>query len=390
MAERKPRLNMDYNASAPLRPQARDAMIAALDVDANPSSTHAGGRAARALVEKSRREVGALFSGQAKQVVFTSGATEAANFVLTPDWQMGRGPLHFSRLYVAATAHPCLLSGGRFASEQIVRIGSTEHGTLDIPALEGALKAHDVKTGLPLVAVPAACNETGVIQPIEPIATLARIHGATLVIDAVQMAGRLPIDLAMSTGDYFIVSAHKIGGPRGVGALVSLSDVLMPAPLIKGGGQEKGHRAGTENTLGIVGFGAAVKAAQADMDEARWADVERQRDTFEQELKAVCPSVMIHGEVASRLPNTSFFTLPDIKAETAQIALDLEGIAVSAGSACSSGKVGPSHVLKAMGADRPEGAARVSFGPETSLDDIQTLLSSLRKLLKRNGDAKAA
>ncbi len=390
MSANTKRIYLDYNASAPLRSEARAAMLDALDHDANPSSVHADGRAARALVEKSRRDVGALFGDRAKQVVFTSGATETASFVLTPDWSMGRAPIRFSKLYVAATAHPCLLSGGRFASEDRVICPVTPHGTIDLPALETLLDGHDATTGMPLVAMPAACNETGVLQPLAEIAALVRARGGTLVVDAVQIAGRLSMDRAEPFGDYFILSAHKLGGPRGVGALIALSDLMMPLPLVRGGGHEKGHRAGTENTLGIAGFGAAAAAALDDLAQERWQAAAALRDHFEAELQRVCPSAIIHGRAAPRLPNTSFFTLPGIKAETAQIALDLDGLSVSAGSACSSGKVGPSHVLQAMGADRREGAVRVSFGISTKPADIERLLASLERLVKRSASARAA
>ncbi|MCP1197833.1 cysteine desulfurase family protein [Notoacmeibacter sp. MSK16QG-6] len=390
MSGSKARLYMDYNASAPLRPQAYDAMLAALLIDANPSSVHTDGRAARSLVDQSRQQIDCLFGGQAKQMIFTSGATEAANFVLTPDWTMGRAPVRFSKLYVAASAHPCLLSGGRFAFDDVVQVPVTEHGTVDLIILEDLLDRHDAASGMPLVAMPAACNETGVMQPLTELASLVRAKGGTLVVDAVQMAGRLPIDLSNPAGDYFILSAHKLGGPRGIGALVALSDLMMPRPLITGGGQEKGHRAGTENTVGIAGFGAAVQAALIDMAEERWADTVVQRDRFEAELRMLCPSAIIHGDAVQRLPNTSFFSLPGIKAETAQIALDLDGIAVSAGSACSSGKVGPSHVLEVMNAERVDGALRVSLGLDASDADIDRLLQSLQRLLKRSKTARAA
>ncbi len=384
------RLYMDYNASAPLGSLARQAMVAAMDLDANPSSVHDDGRKARAVVEKARSQIGKLFDSQAKQVVFTSGATEAANFALTPDWTMGRAPVRFSKLYVASSAHPCLLSGGRFTGDDLVQVPVTGDGMVDLPALERTVGDHDTESGLPLVAMPAACNETGVLQPLREIAALVRAHRGTLVVDAVQMAGRMAIGLSEPVGDYFIVSAHKLGGPRGIGALIALSDIMMPLPLVRGGGQEKGHRAGTENTVGIAGFGAAVEAALADLARDRWAAIATMRDRFETGLRALCPSVTIHGECVPRLPNTSFFSLPGIKAETAQIALDLDGIAVSAGSACSSGKVGPSHVLEAMGVEKVDGALRVSLVPGAGPADIDRILASLERLLKRSLSAHAA
>src|SRR5438445_8358132 len=340
------RAYLDYNASAPLLPAAREAMVAALDGTANPSSVHAEGRAARRLIDTARREVAALVNARPEHVVFTSGATEAASTLLVPDWQMGRGSVRMSRLYVSEADHPCLLNGGRFPAAQVTRIGVDANGIADLAALAAALAGHDKADGLPLVAIHAANNETGVIQPIDRIAEIVKAAGGVLVVDAVQAAGRIPIDMSAGYADYLILSSHKIGGPKGVGAIVAQADLMMPKPLINGGGQEKGHRAGTENLPGIAGFGIAARAALAglnDMDA-----VARRRGEVEAIVREIAPDAEIFGAAASRLANTTFFAIPGIKAETAQIAFDLVGVALSAGSACSSGKVGPSHVLKAM------------------------------------------
>ncbi|TIV48930.1 MAG: aminotransferase class V-fold PLP-dependent enzyme, partial [Mesorhizobium sp.] len=203
------RAYLDYNASAPLLPEARAAVVAALDA-VNPSSVHAEGRAARRLVEDARRDVARLVNAKPEHVVFTSGATEAASTLLTPDWQMGRGAIRMSHLYVSAADHPCLLSGGRFAAGQVTRIGVDGNGIADIEALTKALAAHDMADGLPLVAIHAANNETGVIQPVGRIAEIVKAAGGVLVVDAVQAAGRIPIDMSAGYADYLILSSHKI------------------------------------------------------------------------------------------------------------------------------------------------------------------------------------
>jgi cysteine desulfurase len=246
------RAYLDYNASAPLLDAARDAMVAALDVAANPSSVHAEGRVARRLIENARRDVAALVNAKPEHVVFTSGATEAASTLLTPDWQMGRGAVRMSHLYVCAADHPCLLNGGRFAAGNISRIGVKTDGIVDLDQLAAALAAHDKASGLPLVAIHAANNETGVIQPIEKVAEIVKAAGGILILDAVQAVGRVPLDMSKPCADYLILSSHKIGGPKGVGALVAAADLMMPRPLVSGGGQEKGHRGGTENLPALL------------------------------------------------------------------------------------------------------------------------------------------
>ncbi|MBN9549049.1 MAG: aminotransferase class V-fold PLP-dependent enzyme, partial [Alphaproteobacteria bacterium] len=272
------RAYLDYNASAPLIAEARAAMVAALDA-ANPSSVHAEGRASRRLVEDARRDVARLVNARPEHVVFTSGATEAASTLLGPDWQMGRGSVRMSHLYVSAADHPCVLNGGRFAAAQVTRIGVERNGIADLEALSAALAAHDKAAGLPLVAIHAANNETGVVQPVGRIAEIVKAAGGVLVVDAVQAAGRIPLDMSVPYADYMILSSHKIGGPKGVGAIVAASDLMMPRPLINGGGQEKGHRAGTENVAGIAGFGAAARAALGGLDDMD--AVARRRDEVE-------------------------------------------------------------------------------------------------------------
>ena len=383
-----PRAYLDHNASAPLLPEARSAMLAALDAGGNASSVHGTGRAARRLVEAARRDVAALVGAAPAHVVFTSGATEAASTLLTPDWRMGRAPLRMSHLYVCAADHPCLLSGGRFAAADMSVFGVDADGIADLAGLEAMLAAHDRAGGLPLVAVHAANNETGVVQPVGEIARIVKAAGGVLVVDAVQAAGRISIDIADGWGDFLILSSHKIGGPQGAGAIVGVADLMMPAPLVRGGGQEKGHRAGTENVAAIAGFGAAARLARQLLPEM--AAVAKMRDLLEQGVRELAPDAVFHGQRAPRLANTSFFTLPGIKAETAQIAFDLAGVALSAGSACSSGRVGPSHVLKAMGHDREEGALRVSIGHSTAAGEIEMFRSALASMAGRKTEQNRA
>ncbi|MDX8493284.1 cysteine desulfurase family protein [Mesorhizobium sp. VK22B] len=374
------RAYLDYNASAPLLPEARAAVVAALDA-ANPSSVHTEGRAARRLIEDARRDIARLVNAKPEHVVFTSGATEAASTLLTPDWQMGRGAVRMSRLYVSEADHPCVLGGGRFPAAQVTRVGVDRDGIADLDALAKALAAHDKADGLPLVAIHAANNETGVIQPVGRIAEIVKAAGGVLVVDAVQAAGRNPIDISAGYADYLILSSHKIGGPKGVGAIVVQSDLMMPKPLINGGGQEKGHRAGTENLPGIAGFGAAARAALVGLDDME--AIARHRDEIEAIVRELAPDAEIFGAAASRLANTTFFAIPGIKAETAQIAFDLAGVALSAGSACSSGKVGPSHVLKAMGHGDGLGALRVSIGRATGAEEIEAFRAALAGVIAR-------
>jgi cysteine desulfurase len=381
------RAYLDWNASAPLSEAARTAMVEALEA-ANPSSVHREGRAARSLVEEARRAVAALVNGRSEHVVFTSGATEAASTLLSPDWRMGRSPLRMGHLYICEADHPCVLSGGRFAAGHVTRIGVSRDGILDLSVLEAALAAHDKADGLALVAVHAANNETGVIQPVEQIGRIVKAAGGVLVLDAVQAAGRIPLDISAGYADYLILSSHKIGGPKGAGAIVAAADLMMPAPLVTGGGQEKGHRAGTENLPAIVGFGAAARQAFIGLD--RIAGLRQKRDAIESVVTGLVPDAVFFGAAAPRLVNTSFFAIPGMKAETAQIAFDLAGVALSAGSACSSGKIGPSHVLKAMGFGDDFGALRASIGSTTGDREIELFRKALAGIAARRADKEKA
>lgn len=387
----KPRIYFDYNASAPLSEAAREAVVAALNVTGNPSSVHQEGRAARALVESARRDVAALCGAKPDHVFFTSGATEAANTLLTPLYKMGRSELRLSHLYVSATEHPCMLSGGRFAAENMTVLPVGHQGIVDLDVLEQALKAHDKSKGLPLVAIQWANNETGVIQPVEKIGALVKAAGGFFIVDAVQAAGRIALDIAAASADYLILSSHKIGGPKGVGAVVAISDLVMPSALVRGGGQEKGHRAGTEALPLIAGFGAAAREALAAQQEGsnlpRWSDTIR--TTIENGVRKLADDVLVHGDAVPRLPNTSFISLPGMKAETMQIAFDLGGIALSAGSACSSGKVGASHVLAAMGYEDECGALRVSTEKSATMQDAEAFLTIFERLVARRDQTRS-
>lgn len=378
----KERIYLDWNATAPLMEAARSVMVEAIALTGNPNSVHAEGRAARAVIETARREVAALVGAAAANVIFTAGATEAANLVLTPSYRMGKAPLPIGRLYVSAIEHPAVREGGRFAPGQISEIPVTPAGLTDLEALERLLSAHDASTGLPLVAVMAVNNETGIIQPIREAAQIVHRHGGMLLVDAVQATGRIPLDLQEIGADFLILSAHKLGGPKGAGALIARGETLMPAPLIRGGGQEKGHRAGTENVAAIAGFGAVAAWARAGL-EARNAAIGALRDRLEQGMRSAAPDLVIHGEGIARVANTSFFTLPGLKAETGQIAFDLEGVALSAGAACSSGKLGASHVLTAMGQDAKTGALRISLGVATTKDEIDRTVGIFAKIAGR-------
>jgi cysteine desulfurase len=369
------RIYLDWNASAPLRPQARAAMLAACESVGNPSSVHAEGRAARRLVEEARQQVAALAGASAQNVVFTSGGTEANMLALTPaiDADGDRSPRQ--RLLVSAVEHASVRSGGRFAADQVEEIPVTPHGEIDLVALAGRLQALSGQgVSRTLVSVQPANNETGVVQPVSEVAPLVHEFGGLLHVDAVQGPGRIACDFKALGCDLLTLSGHKIGAPKGVGALI-LREGLHVAPMITGGGQERGFRAGTENVAAIAGFGAAA-AVVAEEALAPAAQMRSLRDRLEAGLRPIAPETVIFGCERDRLPNTTLFAVPGVKAETAIIGLDLGGIAVSSGSACSSGKVAPSHVLAAMGVapDLAGGAIRISLGYSTTKIEIEMFL----------------
>jgi cysteine desulfurase len=379
------RIYLDWNATAPLRPQARAATKAALGLCGNPSSVHAEGRAVRRLIEQARESVAALAGAEPRNVVFTSGGTEANMTALTPFLGTGQDAGPRDCLLISAIEHPSVLAGGRFPPQAIVTVPVMADGRLDLAGLERQLGALAQK-GLrrPLVSLMLANNETGVVQPVVQAAALAHAAGALMHVDAVQCAGRIPCDINDLQADLLTLSGHKIGGPKGGGAVIKRDHALhFTDPLIKGGGQERGARAGTENVAGIVGFGAAAAAARLALapESARMTSL---RDRLEAGLAARMPAAIVFGAQAERLPNTTLFAVPGIKAETAVIALDLDGIAVSSGAACSSGKVQPSHVLAAMGVAAPlaQGAIRVSLGPTTTESEVDGFLDAWIRLSK--------
>lgn len=385
MAERA---YFDWNATAPLRAEARAAMTAALDLTGNASSIHGEGRAARRLVEEAREQVADLLGAAAKNVTFTSGATEANMLALTPSIEIGGRKQPRDRLFVSAIEHPSVRSGGRFAADAVEVLPVTGDGLVDLVELERCL----LRAEHPLVSIMLANNETGVVQPIAEIAEIVHAADGVLHVDAVQGAGRVDCAIGDLKADLISVSAHKLGGPQGVGALVRNDSIHISEPLIRGGGQERSLRAGTENVAAIAGFGAAASAASA----ARLGDALRMaqlRDTLEAGIKAATPRAVIFGAKAPRLPNTTLFAVPGMKAETAIIAFDLNGIAVSSGSACSSGRVQASTVLAAMGVapDLTRGAVRVSLGWDTRESDVENLLNAwnnvVSSLLKRHANA---
>lgn len=363
------RTYLDYNATAPLRQEAKAAVIEALDVVGNPSSVHAEGRRARSIIEAARESVARLVGAKPSEIVFTSGASEANTWALSQPW---------ATILTSGIEHDSVLAPARASSAELVMLPVGTDGRLKVEDIAALLASRNF-AGPAVIAVQMANNETGVIQPIAEISELARTYGIKMHIDAVQAAGRLPIDFAALGADTLVISAHKFGGPKGIGALVDRDHVDL-VPLIRGGGQERRRRAGTENVAAIAGFGAAAEAALRDLASIDATAV--LRDKLEAELKRLSPSAVIIGGNAPRLANTTAVALPGKLAETLVIRLDLAGIAVSAGSACSSGKVGASHVLEAMGLghDIASSTIRVSLGPTTTEDDIAAFLAAWKTI----------
>jgi cysteine desulfurase len=369
------RVYLDWNATTPLRREAKEAMAAAWDLPGNPSSVHAEGRQARRLVEDARSAVAAAIGALPRNVIFTSGGTEANALALSPGLRRGSG-LPVQRLLVSAIEHPSVLAGGRFSSDSISTLEVTPSGVLDLGRLAAALENRPPA----LVSLMLANNETGAVQPVAQAAEIVHAAGGLLHVDAIQAFGKTSFDISGLNADTITVSAHKIGGPKGVGAVVLAEQVHGLAPLLRGGGQELGHRAGTENVAGIAGFGASVRAAVRAL-ESETIRLASLRDRLEEGLRNT-PDLIVFSEQVPRLPNTTLFTVPGLRAETAVIGFDLAGIAVSSGSACSSGKVQPSHVLEAMGfgGEFVNGAVRLSLGWSTSAADIDCCLEAWRKL----------
>jgi len=342
---------------------------------------HASGRAARAMVEEAREAVAKLAGARPQDVVFTSGGTEANALALYGAvYGSLEAEARITRIFISAIEHPCVQANAkaieeRVAGVRVAEIPVTGDGVVDVEALRVMLREGKGRT---LVCVMAVNNETGVIQPLAEIAKHVRNAGALLHVDAVQASGKIPLGF---DADYVAVSAHKIGGPKGVGALIVKEGAPL-APLIAGGGQERSKRGGTENVTGIASFGAAASAAGS------LADIPRQtalRDCFESEIRRRWPDTFVFGGNAPRVGNTSNFAIPGLVAETALMALDLEGVCVSSGAACSSGKVHASHALTAMGVsdDLAHGALRISFGWSSRDEDVDAALAAFDKLVAR-------
>ena len=374
------RAYLDHNATTPMLPEAREAVVAGFELIGNPSSIHAEGRAARAAIEKARRQLADLLGAAPEHVFFTSGGTESANIALVPD-VLGKGPQRCDRLMIAGGEHPCVMSGHRFPADSVQILPLTPHGVLDLDALKTALAQASGERVM--LALQAANNETGVIQPVDEAADMVHAAGGIVYCDAVQVVGRIPVFMATLKADLVGLSAHKFGGPKGVGALIIANPELHIANLlVRGGGQERGLRAGTENLLGILGMGAAAETVRIALQ----AEAERQmvlRDEIEAIVRRVTPEAVILGEKASRLPNTCTFALPTLKADILLMALDVEGVALSSGSACSSGKVKRSQVLDSMGISDPlaSGVLRVSVGRTSTKADVEIFASAFEKVV---------
>ncbi|CAL9915181.1 cysteine desulfurase [Candidatus Liberibacter solanacearum] len=377
------RVYLDWNATAPVLDVARESFIKALYFHGNPSSIHREGQKTRLLIEESRRVIADFCGAKSDHVIFTSSATESANWVLTPHFYKGFQKIQIDSLYVSAIEHPAVYAGGQFSSNHIHEIPVLSKGTVDIQALADCLDKRDSACGLPMIAVMLVNNETGVIQPIHDVAQIVKKYDGILVVDAVQAAGRISLSIEEIGADFLIISSHKLGAPIGAGALVFREDILLPSPLLRGGDQEKGHRAGTENYAAICGFAAAAQKMNEDIQERSFR-ITSLRDYLERGLKDLIPNIMIYGADEQRISNTCCFSIPFLKAEVLQIALDLEGISVSAGSACSSGKLKKNHVLAAMGYDTSQGALRISCGDTTIQEDIDAFLKALHKVISHS------
>jgi cysteine desulfurase len=370
-----PRTYLDYNATSPLRPVARDAMLAAMDAVGNPSSVHAEGRRARAMVETAREQVAALVGAKPLEVVFTSGATEANAWVINAGG--------WDTIFACDVEHESVRTPLKECRSRINDVPVDANGVAIVAAIAGGVLCGP-SVGRTLVILQVANNETGVVQPVADVAHFAREHGLIMHTDAVQAAGRLSLDMAALGVDTMSLSAHKLGGPKGVGALI-IRDGTKLGNLISGGGQERRRRGGTENVVGIAGFGAAAEAAVAEL--AKIEQMRGLRDRLEREALATGASIV--GAGVTRLANTTCLAFAGLSAETLVIKFDLRGIAISAGSACSSGKVGTSHVLAAQGLDPAlaRSAIRISLGWNTSDSDVDAFLKVWADIVQSNRSA---
>jgi cysteine desulfurase len=357
------RVYLDHNATSPLRPEVKAAMIAAMDLQGNASSIHGEGRKARKAIDDAREALAFALGCLPQMMTFTSGGTEANNMAI-------RG-VGAERIIIAATEHTSVLDAAKASGKDVVRVPVDDQGRIDLLALDAAIEGANV-----LVSVMLANNETGVLQPVDDIVTIAKAKGAMVHVDAVQAFRKHRFSFGLLGADLVTIAAHKVGGPKGIGALITRDGVVVE-PLIQGGGQELRRRSGTENVVGIAGFGAI--AALADVD---CGDLTDQLDAG----LSMHEDITIFSNLRARLSNTTCFAVPGMKAETLLMNLDLEGFAVSSGSACSSGKVGRSHVLDAMGVAPAisSGAIRVSLGWNTTAEDVSRFISTLNSLRARH------
>ncbi len=369
----RPAIYLDHNAASPLLPEARAALVSALDLVGNPSSVHAHGRALRNLIDTARAQVAELAGAERKQVVFTGSATEA----ITQAVVGGAKVFAASAVVVSAGEHAAVTKAAEATGLPVITIGLLPDGSIDLDQLASVVAEAE---GNLLVALHWVNNETGVVQDISRINAIVGPTRHTLFIDAVQAFGKLPLDFAALAPDMMAVSGHKIGAPAGIGALLvkAHADTVR---LIPGGGQEQGRRGGTEAAALIAAFGAAAAAIEARY---RAADPARLINRLEADLKSSIPGIVIFGE--NRLGNVTNFAVPGVKNATAMMGLDLLGLSVSSGSACSSGKVGPSHVLAAMGvpAGLADCALRVSLGWNSTVDDVNAFVAGYQSILARH------
>jgi len=377
------RTYLDYNATAPVRAEVAGVVADVLANVGNASSVHTEGQAARGRIEAARSQVAQLVGAAPKDIIFTSGGTEAINLAIQGLAKIGT----VSRILVSGVEHPCVLAAANATGLPVEIVAVTTDGAVELAALEANLAKPDA--GPALVCVMLANNETGCVQPVAQAAKIAHGHESFILVDAVQAAGKINVDFAALGADMMALSAHKIGGVIGTGGLV-VRDGLELAPLITGGGQEQGRRGGTENIAGIAGFGTAADAAYSDL--SKMAELGVLRDRLEEELAIISPDHVIFAKAVERLPNTSCFAHAGIAAETSLIALDLDGIAVSSGSACSSGKVSISPVLTAMGVEQElaRGALRVSLGHGSTKQDVDRFITAWKKILARHNKSAAA
>lgn len=369
------RIYFDYNATCPVRPHVKKAVMAALDVAGNASAQHGHGRSAAQLIGEGRETIALAMGVCAQDLIFNGGGTEGDNTAIYSAYKAG-----CKRMLISGMDHPATILTAEAFGVASEPIPVDREGRSDMAWLKDRLSNWDASDGRPFVSIVAANSETGVIQDVETATELVRAANGLILVDAVQALGKIPMSFMP---DYMAVSAHKIGGPQGVGALYVSPDAPYTS-LLTGGGQERRRRAGTLNVAGIAGFSAAAKPLP---DLSRTAHL---RDHLEVELKRLEPALVIFGDQAKRLPNTSLFAVPDASSMTLMMQLDLEGISVSRGTACSSGKTSESRSVKAMGRldEAPDGVIRVSLGEDTAIDHIETFLRAWRKIRKL--DEKAA